>query len=230
MTMKSDKRPVIGLICVMLSCILVIGVTIGLLGSVNIAKAVAGSTTDTGTPEESAEDEPELQWGYKSKYIDGTIVDGASPCLIAYKSEKNTFDINEVKLTVSYGILNGFGMKHLGGDYSEFEIGAIFMNDQSLDVIDVTIKKIEGDIFSEEFKVIEIIDSDNDLEIHEFNHSEEITISKEFLLGGKGTIFIGVRGVRADGLRFFLCQEPVGYKIKGTEVVLLSGLEIFDRN
>lgn len=34
MTMKSDKRPVIGLICVMLSCILVIGITIGLLGTI----------------------------------------------------------------------------------------------------------------------------------------------------------------------------------------------------
>lgn len=32
--MKSDKQAVIGLICVMLSCILVIGITIGLLGTI----------------------------------------------------------------------------------------------------------------------------------------------------------------------------------------------------
>lgn len=230
--MKTDKKPIIGFICVMLSCILVIGITIGLLSSAN-NKVAAGTTTDTTAdttdestpdiPEEPIVDEPELQWGYKFKYFDGCI-DGGWVGDIAYKSQKNTFNIDDVTLTVSFGsFLSGYGP--VDCDVPEFDI---YFADPSgyLDVSIYDLKTVEDQFFSEKYDIDFVDDRPNGVYYYEYAYSEEITIPKELFTENEGIIRLVIAGMNiaehSDYVNDYLIlgQADIKYQLQGDEVIL----------
>lgn len=238
--MKSDNKPVIGLICVVLSCILVMGITLGLLSSANNT-ALAGLTTDTtdntpdNTPDttkefpaEEPQPEPELIWGYEPRT-------GESSCFspehghMGYKSDKKTFDIDNVKLTLAYGVLAYYEIdefaieyyyrNHLGLDIPEFEI---YFGDEFKNNI-YTLREVKESFINEKYRVAGV---GNDCDYrYEFNHLEEITIPKELFTESEGIIIICVGGmnVAGDEPKYeVLCSEQIKYQLIENDKVILS--------
>lgn len=234
--MKTDKKPVIGLICVVLSCILVIGITLGLLSSANNNSATVGSTADaltdnkTDTTEEPPVDEPEpepapqpeLESGYIRYGIPDCILESRWPCHMAYKSDKNTFDIDNVKITISYGGNFSRNIESESEKWEFHEMGIAFLD--KLCGVDTKAKTIEEKFASEKFRVTSIIDRPNDLIIYEFNHSEELTIPKELFCEEQGVIGIGLYATLGEEKlynRVLTCVQ-IGYQLSGTNEVVLS--------
>ena len=230
--MKSDKTPVIGFICVMLSCILVLGITIGLLSSANKNTAIAGATTDTtpnNTPETLDkspvdEPEPELYFGYKFKNFGGSI-DGGFLGHIAYKSHKSTFNVDDVTLTVSFGSLWArFGMNN-SIDVPEFDF---YFADSSGESI-YTLKTIKEQFFSEKYDISRVDDkTDRRYYYHEYAYTEDITIPKELFTESEGVICMVIAGINvAENSHYIndyltLGKAEIKYKLNGMDQVVLS--------
>lgn len=237
--MKTDKKPVIGLFCVILSCVLVIGITLGLLSSANNNEVAAGSTADTtnttsdntaGITEEppTEEPEPELQWNYKFKYFDGCIGGGGCEGDIAYKSQKNNFNLDDVTLTVSYGALwSGLGPNQYY-DVPEFDF---YFADPSgyINESIYTLKTIKEQFFSEKFDVTMVDDKmDSRYYYYEYAHTEEITIPKELFTESEGIIRMVIAGINVAErwhsyfLDNFLVlgEAKIKYQLQGEELIL----------
>lgn len=229
--MKSDKKPVIGFICVMLSCILVIGITIGLLSSAG-NEVAEGSTTDTtDTTDNSGEPaaiNPELIWGYEPPPSNGNICSPPVrwPCHMGYKSDKRTVDIDNVKLTLSFGVLLIFEIddeyieyeRENGWDIPEFEI---YFADESGNNIH-TVREVKESFILEKYRVAYMYKEGG---YYAFNHSEEITIPKELFTESEGVIKICVGGmnVAGDNPRYeVLCYEDIKYQLIENNQVVLS--------
>lgn len=244
--MKEYKKPIIGLMCVVLSCILVMGITLGLLNSANNT-ASAGSTTDTmdttNTPQEppaeelpaeepplldeiEPEPEPELQWGYKFKYFDGAI-DNSWIGDIAYKSQKNTFNIDDVTLTVSFGSL--FTM-HKPNEYDDVPEFDFYFADPSgyIDESIYTLKTIKEQFFSEKYNIKFVNDKPNRVYYHEYAHTEEITIPKELFTESEGVIRMVIAGTNvaedwdSEYLTNYMIlgEADIKYQMQGDKVIL----------
>lgn len=214
--MKSDKKPVIGLICVMVCCIFVLCITIGLFASVGYASFVADS--------EASESEPGLEWGYKFKHVD-IIFDGGWVGDIAYKSPKSTFNVDEVTLTVSFGSLWAkYGPEDC--DVPEYDI---YFKEHSeyVDESIYTLKTVRKQFFSEEYCINRVVDGGEDWDYHyEFNHTEQITIPKELFTESEGIICLMIGGTKIGGNMSYqngymiLAGTDIKYQLKGTEVIL----------
>lgn len=231
--MKSDKTPVIVFICVMLSCILVLGITIGILSSANNNTVAAGATTDTTdttdntpeTPEESPidEPEPELYYGYKFKKVSAAI-DGCSVGDIAYKSTKSTFNVEEVTLTVSFGSLGAKLGPDKWTDVPEFDIYFVDSSGESV----YTLKTIKEQFFSEKYGIYRVDDeTDSRYYYYEYAHTEEITIPQELFTESEGVISICIGGINVaenspNNYYLILDQAEIKYKLNGMDQVVLS--------
>ena len=239
--MNSEKKSIIGFVCVMLCCILVIGITIGLLSSVDntVTADTTADTTDTtdstkDTTEEppEIEPEPELEWGYKLPDAHGgTSCAGSTrtrwPVNIAYKSGKKTFNADNVKLTMSYGILssteiNEYNIEmmriYMGWDITWFEI---YFADEAGNNIH-TVRKVEESLIREKYRVVSHV---RDGGYYAYNHTEEITIPKELFTESEGTITLCLGGNNIAG------EEPgyevldytyISYQLIGDNQVVLS--------
>lgn len=194
--MKADKKPVIGLICVVLCCTLVFSLTLGLLMSANRVAPntppMADATVET--PKDLPEAQPELEWGYKFKRYNGAI-DGGWVGHIAYRSQTSTFAVDEVKLTISFGSCWP-KMEYAWDVYyvPEFEI---YFADPSGYIADnfYTARKVNEQLFSEEYRATYVDDEQNNLSYYEFNHSEEISVPKELFSESGGRIRIVIGGM-----------------------------------
>lgn len=242
--MKEDKKSIIGLACVVLSCILVMGITLGLLSSANNT-ASAGSTTDTTdttsdntseTPEEPPVEEPapepELQWGYKFEKISGATSCSTPLSNYAYKSQKRTLNIDEAKITISFGARDGNAYIENCSipEYSIYFASSddlLIYEGYYLDHSIYTVKTVNEQIFSEEYKVTRVDDRDEIYYYYEFAHSEEITIPKELFTDSKGNITLCIAGKNISGDSHYVENFIIGaislkYHINGTNEVVLS--------
>lgn len=233
--MNTNKKSIIGLICVVLSCILVVGITLGLLSSVNNNSATAGTTSDTPNtteepPVEEPEPEPELIWGYEPPNTGGSSCFGSEPGHMGYKSDKKTFDIDNVKLTLAYGILDGeeidemaieYYYRNLRGlDIPEFEI---YFGDEFNNNI-YTLREVKESFINEKYRVEFNYIAGGD-SFFKFNHSEEITIPKELFTESEGVIIICVGGINIAGNKpgyKVLCSEHIKYQLVENDKVILS--------
>ncbi|MCH5147024.1 MAG: hypothetical protein J1F61_03330 [Clostridiales bacterium] len=216
--MKSDKKPVIGLICVMACCIFVIALTLGLLASVHVAGSAADSTADADT--ETPASEPELEWGYKFQLNGVSGREQRWLTSIAYKSDKRTFNIDEVKLTLSFGSLRSG--KDVGFDDFDIPEFKIYYADKSRNNL-YTVRNVQEDFTSEEFGINIIYDVPNNLYYYEFNHSEEITIPKEIFTQSEGIFTITIGGMNyAWGEYVIIDGTDLEYRLVGDNEVVLS--------
>lgn len=237
--MKTDKKPIIGFICVMLSCVLVIGLTLGLLISAGRNTAdgsTADSTTETAensskeVPEFPSEIEPELQWGYKFYYGSGSGCGTNIIGQIACKSQKNTFNIDNVTLTISYGAMEAKYGPSKEFDVPEFDIYFAEFNPRSENVYPCVyhVKTVKEQFFSEKYAVNMVDDRANRVYYYEFNHSEEITIPKELFTESEGEIPLLITGTNEakwppyGNQYLWLCKLYINYKLQGTDKVVLS--------
>lgn len=221
--MKSDKKPVIGLICVILSCIFVIALTLGLLASAK-ENVVADSDADSVT--DVPPSEPELEWGYKFKYFNGSI-DGGWIGDIAYKSQKCTFNVDDVTLTVSFG---SFSSKYGPEDCDVPEYDIYFVDPSGyIDVSIYTVKTVRKQFFSEEYGVTYVKDQTENWDYHyEFAHTEEITIPEELFTESEGFIRLMIGGTNiaehSPYIKGYLIlgEANIKYQLQGTDKVVLS--------
>lgn len=233
--MKVDKKPVIGLICVVLSSILVMGITLGLLSSANNT-ATAGSKVDTtdnstGTPKVSPENEMvyELEWGYKHELFGSTGREMRWPIYMGYKAIKKTFDIDSVNLILSFGVMSyneidtefiEIAREYGGWDISEFEI--YFADEYGNNIM---ARKVAENFISEKYRVTFVTDELNNICYFVFNHSEEITIPKELFTENEGIIKICIGGMNVAGDEpgyEVLCNEHIKYQLVENDKVILS--------
>ena len=218
------KENVIGFICVMLSCILVIGITFGLLRSAN-NKAAANFTTDaktdspidnttsstTGSPDDTKADStadmtPDsatdseldelppssgLEWGFVTK-LTGSCV--TKPAYFACRSDKNTFDVDDVRFTIYYGevFYGSIESERKGRDIPKFYIICLDADKGG----EYLIREVNENFVSEEYRVttsfrgsFENFEEDLYEEVV-YNHSEEIVIPKEVFNENKGRILL----------------------------------------
>lgn len=215
--MKTDKKPIIGFICVMLSCVLLIGLTLGLLLYANRVDA-AGSALA-------------LERGYTFKYQYGVSSCGPnSRGQIACKSQKNTFNIDNVTLTISYGAVGAKNGPEVTLNVPEFDIYFAEFNPRSENVYPCVyhVKTVKEQFFSEKYDVNMVDDYANGVYYYEFNHSEEITIPKELFTEKNGQLTLVISGTNdvernPYGYDYMcLCKLYINYKLQGTDKVVLS--------
>ena len=226
--MKSDKTPVIGFICVMLCCTLVLGIAIALLSSVN--NTASAGTTDISDNNSSVKSE--LEFGYTEKMFgqSGPEVPGWGNFYFAYRSEKRTLDIDSVKLTISFGVLSyneidaafiEYKREYAGWDIPEFKI--YFADEDGSNI--QTAREVKESFINEKYRVKGVVDEPNNLYSYVFNHSEEITIPKELFTESEGIIKICVGGMNVAGNEpeyAVLCYEYIKYQLIENNKVVLS--------
>ena len=135
----------------------------------------------------------------------------------AYKSDKNTFDINDVTLTFYYGHhLSAGNMAYYS--YPNFEL--YFCNDDNLEVL---VKRIEDEFVSEKYhayygKGVNFLKSNI-----QYNHFETLTIPKELFTKDDGIIYFCIYGTNMndDNQELdIITSRGIYYKKDGNKIVL----------
>ncbi len=132
----------------------------------------------------------------------------------AYKSEKNTFDINDVTLDFYYGSLT----------YSSFETVKKTISYPNFDIYfnpeggeKVLIKQVNEEFFSEKYRVT--VDDAR----AKYNHKEAFTIPKELFTGETGVIYFQGYGdnIRTEEEDYeVIFSINICYKVDGDKVIL----------
>lgn len=161
--------------------------------------------------------EKPLEWGFK--YENGCEMPSK---VCAYRSDTNTFDIDNVTLTFYFGGIFGpdvnFYREH-AMNVPEFDI---FFGDSNFEPIQL-IRHSNDNFVSEEYNVTLLIDENYNTTEIKYNHSEIVTIPKELFTKQQGIINIGIGGID------ILEREPkydritsvtISYDIIGEKVVL----------
>lgn len=133
-----------------------------------------------------------LEWGFQ--YAGNGIIPKES---CAYKSETNTFDIDNVTLTFYFGGVFAPNISEeliSGSNIPEFDL--YFANAQQEPIY--TIRHSFDNFVSEEYRLTwELIESSNFVKM-QFNHSEKVTIPREIISESHGIIRFCVGGINVN--------------------------------
>lgn len=138
----------------------------------------------------------EIQQGFYSEPAEGEQSPVQSSNQIAFKSDTNVFDIDDVTLTFGFGWLCATDSMTDTSNYSIPEFDVIFSNDKDSSVI---AKHIDDEFYSPNFVITadhtwneersEIIRTE-----HIFAHTESLTIPEELFTDNEGFIRVTLKG------------------------------------
>ena len=148
---------------------------------------------------------------------------GISSKRCAYKSDKNKFNIDEVKLEFFYGVCYIGPVEHeyeCGLSYPVFELW--FENNEGERIF---IKKVEENLVSEKYRCYEKRNIFGKLVGFDFNYSEFITVPKEIFTSETGTVVLSIYGETFHKQLETMVTEHIAsagfdYKIVGDKVIL----------
>lgn len=160
-------------------------------GLILVLLIIVSSTTSCLMPKKSSG----LVGGALLDADNGSDEGESHPVHLAFKSETNRFDIDNVTLEFFYGGVWGDIEETLQGSYNYpyFEIG--FENDEGQRII---VKKMQENLVSEKYKYVIMYDRNEDgayyISEKRFNFSEELTIPKELFTKDCGSIIFAIYG------------------------------------
>lgn len=142
------------------------------------------NTTTTEKKEEYKEPVYVLENGI---FFEGAEIYGESSYTIAYRSEKDTFNINDVRLIVLYGgcFEEDLAEELKKNSFPYFSINVI--NEKGSEII---VKNIYEEFVSEKYRTIWEYDTEKGDTTIRYNHAEEIVIPKQMFVSQKGSIVI----------------------------------------
>lgn len=227
------------LICIVLCFLLALAVIFGLAGCANTDTSTADSniktdnSTDSTTDpdiESSTDDNNEntrgLEYGFK--YRTDVVIDGHLEGLTAYKSDTDTFDIDNVTLTFYFGTLwisyeEDFieNVRKTYIDVPRFEL--IFTDEQEENIH--TVKTVEENYISAKYGIKLVDHIEEGWYEYQFYHCEDLTIPKELFCKEQGVINFIINGVDVhtdEPKHMLLSGASIKYEFIETNKVILS--------
>ena len=141
----------------------------------------------------------------------------------AYRSDKNTFDIDDVTLEFFLGIIftgsPEFNIEHSHKSYPSFDI--YFSNDSKDKIV---VRTVNENLISDKYRIKPVFDENgNATDELSYNYSEIFTVPKELFKNETGIIYFGIAGTNV------MAEEPtysrlasigIYYKVANGKVTL----------
>lgn len=160
--------------------------------------------------------------GLRNGFSGSDFTNEKNACLIAYESDKNEFDINDVTLTFHFGFAlpSGIELELTGESYPVYEL--YFENEEGMSVL---VKHVEENLISEKYECKVIFDDNYHIIEILYNHSETLTIPQELFTKETGIIHFCIysENIREFDSKFRLINSiEIYYKKEKNNIILSS--------
>ena len=190
--------------------------TVILLLALAMGLASCGGGNNNKTTAENEYQEP-VYVLEKGIFFEGAEIYLVSNYTIAYRSEKDTFDINDVRLTVLYGgcFAEDIDEELQKNSFPYFSINVI--NEKGSEIV---VKNVYEEFVSEKYRTTWQYDTQKGDTTIEYKHAEEIIIPSHVFVSQKGSIVITL----AHEYMYF--SDITLFYEKNGDTVILSSKEI----
>lgn len=165
-----------------------------------------------------------LEHGFKLSYEYGAHVTDSPIYKVAYRSNTNLFDINNVTLEFSYGGSYTFNISYEREHFHSIPYFDLYFTGPSEEKI--LVKRVNENFVSKKYSYT-TEDSVKDgivTETYTFNHTETLTIPKELFTKDKGQIYFSIYGEDKRDKPVveykLIISTGISYKIEGEKVWL----------
>lgn len=227
------------LICIVVCSFLALAVIFGLAGCTNTDNSTtdsniktdnstegsADSSTDTDA-NSSTENTAKLEYGFK--YRTDVCIDCAPVGHTAYKSNTDTFYIDNVTLTFYFGTLWGnrdeASLERVHKTYIDVpRFKLVFADEKEEDIH--TIKTVEENYISQKYGLKYTDYREEGWGEYQFYHCEDLTIPKDLFCKKRGVVHFMIYGVdvhTGEPEEILLNAETIKYEFIGPNKVILS--------